>query len=67
MAGASLISDLQSILKNSGFEDIRIEPKDDSKEFIKDWAPGRGVEDYVLSATIEAVKPGGNCCGNGCC
>jgi SAM-dependent methyltransferase len=67
MAGASLITDLQSILENSGFEDISIEPKDDSKEFIKDWAPGRGVEDYVLSATIEAVKPGGACCGKGCC
>lgn len=67
MAGASLITDLYSILENNGFQDIRIEPKDDSKEFIKDWAPGRGVEDYVLSATIEAVKPGGTCCGNGCC
>ena len=67
MAGASLITDLYSILEKNGFKDIRIEPKDDSKEFIKDWAPGRGVEDYVLSATIEAVKPGGTCCGNGCC
>ena len=36
---------------------IRIEPKDESREFIRDWAPGRGVEDYVISATIEAVKP----------
>jgi hypothetical protein len=53
------------MLEASGFTDIRIAPKDESKAFIKDWAPGRGVEDYVLSATIEAVKPGG-CCG-GCC
>lgn len=66
MAGASQISELQSILEENGFENIHIEPKDESKEFIKDWAPGRGVEDYVLSATIEAVKPGG-CCGGGCC
>jgi len=66
MAGASQITELQSILEKSGFEQIRIEPKDNSKEFIKDWAPGRGVEDYVLSATIEAVKPGVSCCG-GCC
>jgi len=61
MAGASLISDLQKILEDCGFEKISIAPKDDSKDFIKDWAPGRGVEDYVLSATIEAVKPGGCC------
>jgi arsenite methyltransferase len=66
MAGASLISDLKTILADCGFSDIKISPKDESKEFIKDWAPGRGVEDYVLSASIEAVKPGG-CCGGGCC
>ena len=44
-------------MQQAGFKDIRIEPKDDSKEFIKDWAPGSNVEDYVLSATIEAIKP----------
>lgn len=66
MAGASQVAELQSILTNCGFEQIRIAPKDESREFIKDWAPGRGVEDYVLSATIEAVKPGG-CCSGGCC
>lgn len=57
MAGASLIGDLQAILLATGFRDVRIEPKDESREFISDWAPGRGVEDYVVSATIEAVKP----------
>ena len=61
MAGASLISELHNILQQCGFEKIKIAPKDDSKDFIKDWAPGRGVEDYVLSATIEASKPGGGC------
>lgn len=66
MAGASQVSELHDILKNSGFEQIRIAPKDESKEFIKDWAPGRGVEEYVLSATIEAIKPGA-CCSGGCC
>ena len=65
MAGASQISELHSILENNGFEQINIAPKDESKDFIKDWAPGRGVEDYVLSAAIEAVKPGG--CGDGSC
>ncbi|PCI09314.1 MAG: arsenite S-adenosylmethyltransferase [Gammaproteobacteria bacterium] len=64
MAGASQIDALQSILEKHGFEKIHIAPKDASKDFIKDWAPGRGAEDYVLSATIEAVKPGGDsdCC-----
>jgi SAM-dependent methyltransferase len=66
MAGASQISELETILQDCGFDKVSIAPKDDSKEFIKDWAPGRGVEEYVLSATIEAVKPGG-CCGGSCC
>lgn len=67
MAGASQISELENILQDHGFEQIKIAPKDESKDFIKDWAPGKGVEDYVLSATIEAVKPGACCDGGSCC
>ena len=64
MAGASLIHELEDMMAQAGFSNIRIAPKDESRDFIKDWAPGRGVEDYVLSATIEAIKPvqGGGCC-----
>ena len=57
MAGASLISDVEAMLRKSGFLDIRIQPKDESREFIRTWAPGRHIEDYVVSATIEAMKP----------
>lgn len=67
MAGASHIEELQQILAESGFTDIRIAPKDESKDFIKDWAPGRGVEEYVVSATIEATKAASRCCENTCC
>ena len=67
MAGASQVHELQAWLQDAGFSNIAIAPKDESREFIKDWAPGRGVEDYVLSATIEAVKPGGGCGDSGCC
>lgn len=63
MAGASLVDELEAIMQDAGFTNICIAPKDESREFIKDWAPGRGVEDYVLSATIEAVKPA----SRGCC
>ncbi len=56
VGGASTVSDLEQLLQASGFNQIRIQPKDESKEFIKDWAPGSGIENYVLSATIEAVK-----------
>jgi SAM-dependent methyltransferase len=57
MGNASLIDDLEHMMRAAGFEQIRIEPKDESKAFIKDWAPGSNVTDYVVSATIEAIKP----------
>jgi len=57
VAGASQVDELEAVLARCGFADIRIRPKDESREFIRDWAPGRGVEEYVVSATIEAVKP----------
>ncbi|PJA32087.1 MAG: arsenite S-adenosylmethyltransferase [Zetaproteobacteria bacterium CG_4_9_14_3_um_filter_53_7] len=67
MAGASMIGELEDMMATAGFEHIRIVPKDESREFIRDWAPGRGVEDYVVSAYIEAVKPGGCCSDSACC
>jgi len=57
MAGAELIDNIDEMLQQAGFKEIRIVPKDESPEFIRDWAPGSGVEEYVLSAYIEAVKP----------
>ncbi len=67
MAGAELIDDIEDMLQKAGFENICITPKDESREFIKDWAPGRGVEDYVLSAYIEASKPRNTDCETGVC
>ena len=52
-----VFDELTAMLATVGFADIRIAPKDASREFIRHWAPGRGVEDYIASATIEAVKP----------
>jgi arsenite methyltransferase len=57
MAGASQITDLQRMLEASGFQNINIAPKDSSRSFIREWLPGKRVEDYLVSATIEAVKP----------
>jgi SAM-dependent methyltransferase len=57
IGGASPIAEIETGLAAAGFEQIRIAPKDESREFIRDWAPGRGVEGYVVSATIEAVRP----------
>ncbi len=57
MGGASLIEELEAMMADAGFVDIVIAPKDESREFIRDWAPGTNITDYVVSATIEAVKP----------
>jgi arsenite methyltransferase len=58
MGGAARIEEIEAMLRVSGFIEIRIRPREESREFIRDWAPGRHVEDYVVSATIEAVRPG---------
>ena len=57
MAGASQITELQRMLEASGFKNIKIAPNDSSRSFIREWLPDKRVEDYLISATIEAVKP----------
>ena len=57
IAGAALIEDLESMLAGAGFSNIEITPIDKSKEIIREFIPGRKIEDFVISATIEAVKP----------
>ncbi len=56
VAGAELVSEIERMLSVAGFKNIRVAPKDSSKSFIRDWAPGTPITDYVVSATIEAVK-----------
>ncbi len=57
-SGSLEIGELERILSDVGFIRIRIAPKDESREMIREWVPGSNIHDYVLSATIEAVKPG---------
>ena len=68
VSGAASVIDLKRMLKKAGFSKISIQVKEESREFIKNWIPDSGVEKYVASANIEAVKPGGDCgCEPGCC
>jgi len=57
ISGASLEEEIQDILQNCGFTNIKINPKNESKEFMKSWAPDKPITDFVISATIEAIKP----------
>ena len=56
ISGACEVDELEAMLRRAGFQDIRIQPKEESREFIRYWQPGSKVEDLVVSATIEAVK-----------
>lgn len=70
IAGAATVSEMTSMLSDAGFIDVRVDVQEQSRSFIKDWAPGTGVEGYVASAHITARKPvteTGGCCGGSCC
>ncbi len=58
VSGAITAAAFERHLQEAGFEGIAVRIQEDSHRFIRDWLPGSGVEDYVRSASIEAVKPG---------
>ena len=61
MANASLIDDLNKLLRNVGFKDVRIEVKD-SNSYISKWTPetkwenGKDPKEYITTASIFAYK-----------
>lgn len=57
VAGALHVRQLERMLLDAGFRDGRVLVNEQSKAFIKDWFPGNGVEAYVRSADVQAVKP----------
>jgi arsenite methyltransferase len=66
VAGSAKVSELETLLCDAGFEDVKIVPKPESGAIIGQCMPG--AEPYVASATIEARKPGGaSCCAPSCC
>ena len=58
-----MAQDLIDMLVDAGFERVSVVEKEESKEFIKDWLPGSGAEDYVVSANVTAYKPAANVVG----
>lgn len=57
IAGAESVTDIEQMLQEAGFENIVINPMESSRTFIREWAPGTSSEDYVVSASIQAVRP----------
>ena len=60
IAGAAPVERIEAWLAQAGFTDVRVTPKPESRELVASWAPGRGIENFVASATIEARKPAGD-------
>ncbi len=57
VSGAAPIARIEAWLADAGFTAIHITPQPESRALIATWAPGTGIEDYVVSAVIEARKP----------
>jgi arsenite methyltransferase len=57
ISGASLLGDLKAMLKSAGFVEISINPVDKNKSLDDKSSPKNSISDYVVSVTIEAIKP----------
>jgi SAM-dependent methyltransferase len=57
IAGAATIEALEAMLAEAGFVDVRVEPKDASREIVGEWMPGARLEDYIVSANIRGSRP----------
>lgn len=59
VGGAATIDDIEEMLKDAGFQNIKIQPNEKSKELIREWDPNESenAEDYIVSAYIEGIKP----------
>lgn len=57
IGGTESVDALRKMLAAAGFDRITIETVEESRGFIEQWFPGQGVENYVRSAKIQAIKP----------
>jgi arsenite methyltransferase len=65
-AGAARVEHLESLVRDAGFQEVKIVTRADSGAIIGRCLPG--AERFVATATIEGTKPGGaSCCGPSCC
>jgi ubiquinone/menaquinone biosynthesis C-methylase UbiE len=57
VAGAVPAAQVEAWLREAGFVDVQVAVKPESGELIATWAAGRGIENHVASASVEARKP----------
>jgi SAM-dependent methyltransferase len=56
IAGAEFIDSIYKLMQEAGFVNIRLTPKDNSREILNSWVPDKNIEDYVASYIIEGSK-----------
>ncbi len=56
IGGAEYVGDIEAMLRNAGFREVKMAPKENSREIVATWAPGKHIEDFVASYIIEATK-----------
>jgi arsenite methyltransferase len=57
VAGAAPAERIEVWLSEAGFVGVRVRPNFESREMVESWASGRGIENYIASAMLEARKP----------
>ena len=58
IGGATQVTALEAMLLDAGFVDVAVEPNEESRALIGEWAPGTRAEESIVSASIRARKPG---------
>ena len=56
VSGAVRVDELKDIIEEAGFTGVRVTINEKSRQFISQWFPGRGVEEFIASAIIQAEK-----------
>ena len=57
IGGAACKEELRCLLQGTGFEEIRIDLRKESRKLTIIWAPAQKAEAVVVSASSEAVNP----------
>jgi ubiquinone/menaquinone biosynthesis C-methylase UbiE len=57
VAGAAPAERIEAWLSEAGFVDVRVTPNVENREMVESWASGRGIENYIAPAMVEARKP----------
>ncbi|HMK66600.1 MAG TPA: arsenite methyltransferase, partial [Thermodesulfobacteriota bacterium] len=57
IGGAETVENFQNILAEIGFQEVKISTVEESRDFIRNWFPGKNLDQYIVSARIEAFKP----------